>query len=385
MSTGEHEGHCAADGRPRRLSPTATILLVADDKDLLELLAFTLERDGLTPARACDGLAALRLVRARRPQAAVVDYRVAVYDGPLVLRHLRQLRLPLLVLISSGDQASARATGVRDDELLIKPISPQELVKRLRASLCTGAQPNPDQALGVVCSSEPRDLPRPVRPRIHVSSGRSTRLSRSHATAASVGAVALLLVTPMLLYQHVAMPAVSAPGLAPARMASTPLVPQAQPTAAATAHVPLSNTPVAAPPTLIAVAPASAAAVTVATPSDAVAKPLADPAETVVEFYYLLQRSDFENITPLLSGHMRDTVPWDPKLLRERTPPGELRVERAEVVEVDPSYREATVAVEVVETGKAESHTKRYVGTWQVVRGPVGWQLDQPDLHIEQG
>jgi hypothetical protein len=74
----------------------------------------------------------------------------------------------------------------------------------------------------------------------------------------------------------------------------------------------------------------------------------------------------------------------DPTLLRERTPSGRIDVQQAEVVEIDPQRRQATVAVRVREVAGPPLPSEHvYVGTWHLVRGPTGWLLDQPDIQLE--
>lgn len=109
-----------------------------------------------------------------------------------------------------------------------------------------------------------------------------------------------------------------------------------------------------------------------------------DPVQTVRSFYLVLSQREYDRLPPLLSGKLRDTVPWQPAVLRERTPSGELTVQRADLVSQDDNDRLATVAVQVREIIWPPSNMGRtYVGTWQLVRGPTGWLLDQSDLRIE--
>jgi len=109
----------------------------------------------------------------------------------------------------------------------------------------------------------------------------------------------------------------------------------------------------------------------------------ADPVQTVRSLYRLLGQSDYDRLPGLLSGRLRDTVPWQPDALRQRIPSGSLTVERAELVSQDADGRLATVAVQVRETiWPGSDRSRTYVGTWQLVRGPSGWLLDGSDLQI---
>jgi hypothetical protein len=111
---------------------------------------------------------------------------------------------------------------------------------------------------------------------------------------------------------------------------------------------------------------------------------LPDPTDRVLQFYQWLQQGDFDAITLILSPRMRAEVPWDPRLLRQRLPAGQMTVLKAELVPTVLAARQATVAVEVLEQVPPPlTTTRKYVGTWDLVRGPSGWLLDHPDIQIE--
>jgi hypothetical protein len=108
----------------------------------------------------------------------------------------------------------------------------------------------------------------------------------------------------------------------------------------------------------------------------------ASPEGAVRAFYYLLGHRDFQAMVWLFSARMHDTMPSDPGLFSDRTPPGQLMIQQLTLVSVDGARNNATVSVDVLEQ-LSPADTKRYVGTWKVVRGPTGWLLDEPDIHLE--
>jgi len=65
------------------------LVLVADDEDILALLAFRLEREGYDVLAARDGGQALALARERRPAVAVLDVAMPRLDGYEVTRAIR--------------------------------------------------------------------------------------------------------------------------------------------------------------------------------------------------------------------------------------------------------------------------------------------------------
>jgi hypothetical protein len=154
-----------------------------------------------------------------------------------------------------------------------------------------------------------------------------------------------------------------------------------------------------APPTLAAVTavlPRGAAAVHVPARPPATATPeppaptstptpalsTASPEGVVRTFYYFLGQRDFQSVAWLFTVHMRSTMPTDPGLLRDRTPPGQLMIQQLTLLSVDQDGNGATVQIDVVEQ-LSPAVARRYVGNWRLVRGPAGWLLDEPDIHLE--
>jgi hypothetical protein len=183
-----------------------------------------------------------------------------------------------------------------------------------------------------------------------------------------------------------ATPAEAGPAAIPTRAdiaLSATSIPNARPAAQPTPVVHLVRAepaPVAAPVAAVAGSDTDAPAA-----PDATAEQPPDPAVTVARFYQLLQAGDFDDITLLMSARLQDALGWSPNLMRQRTPPGHLTINRNAVVGHDVAYRQATVAVDVLEhTEVPLMSTVHYVGTWQLVRGPSGWQLDASNILAER-
>jgi len=108
------------------------------------------------------------------------------------------------------------------------------------------------------------------------------------------------------------------------------------------------------------------------------------PAETVARFYDRLGRGDYEAVVSLWSDRMKASAPSDPRQLQARPGSYQLTVQRADLVSLDEGTGRAVVAVAVLEVvDQFLLRQRRYVGTWDLVRGPRGWLLDQPNLGIE--
>ena len=130
----------------------ATILVVEDETDILELLDFNLGRAGYKVIRAQDGAAGLRLAQDRQPDLVVLDLMLPGMDGKEVCRRLKQGKatrdIPVLMLSALSSETD-RVVGFElgADDYLTKPFSPRELVLRVQAILRRASEPEAAQAV----------------------------------------------------------------------------------------------------------------------------------------------------------------------------------------------------------------------------------------------
>jgi two-component system alkaline phosphatase synthesis response regulator PhoP len=138
------------------------ILVVEDDDDLRETLAYNLRAEGYETLLAADGVAALELAR-RQPLALVIlDVMLPRLDGLDVLRQLRArpetAAIPVLMLTARAEESDI-VVGLElgADDYVAKPFSWNEVRARLRALLRRGAQRgvNGDEAASDLAQSEP--------------------------------------------------------------------------------------------------------------------------------------------------------------------------------------------------------------------------------------
>ena len=120
--------------------PQPVVLAADDDEDILELVAFRLERSGYTVLRAKDGEEALRLALDAKPDLAVLDVMMPKLDGYELTRRLRAddatSRMPIILLTARSQDADVQAGfDAGADDYLRKPFSPQELRARVQAIL----------------------------------------------------------------------------------------------------------------------------------------------------------------------------------------------------------------------------------------------------------
>jgi len=124
------------------------ILVVDDEKDIVDLVRYHLEKEGFECRHAADGPTALKLVREYRPDLLILDLMLPGLNGLEVCRQLRRdpktARLPILMLTARAEEVD-RVVGleVGADDYVVKPFSPRELVARARAILRRVQEPAP--------------------------------------------------------------------------------------------------------------------------------------------------------------------------------------------------------------------------------------------------
>lgn len=117
--------------------PKPAVLLVDDDRELLEMMSDYLERDGFLVTCAHDGRSGADAAVNGRHDIAVLDVMMPGLDGFAVLARIRTASaIPIIMLTARGDDAD-RISGLEHgaDDYVPKPCTPRELAARLRAIL----------------------------------------------------------------------------------------------------------------------------------------------------------------------------------------------------------------------------------------------------------
>src|SRR5262249_27114595 len=124
------------------------VLVVDDEKDILELVRYHAQKQGFECLAAREGATALRLAREHRPDGVILDLMLPGLDGLEVCRQLRQdpatRRLPIIMLTAKAEEVD-RVVGLElgADDYVVKPFSPRELMARVRAVLRRVREPGP--------------------------------------------------------------------------------------------------------------------------------------------------------------------------------------------------------------------------------------------------
>ncbi len=113
------------------------VMIVDDEQSLAKVVATYLERDGHQVECVFDGPTAVAAAQLRPPDVVVLDLGLPGLDGIEVCRQLRTFTDCYVVMLTArtGEIDKLLGLGVGADDYLTKPISPRELVARVRAML----------------------------------------------------------------------------------------------------------------------------------------------------------------------------------------------------------------------------------------------------------
>ncbi len=117
-----------------------TVLVIEDEKDLADLVAFNLEKAGYRPLLAADGAEGLDMARTHTPDLVLLDLMLPGMPGTEVCKALKgsekTARIPVIMLTARGEEID-RVVGfeVGADDYVVKPFSTRELLLRVQAIL----------------------------------------------------------------------------------------------------------------------------------------------------------------------------------------------------------------------------------------------------------
>ena len=118
----------------------ADILIVEDEQDLLELLAYNLEREGYDTRTTPSGEEAVKLIRRDPPDLVLLDLMLPGMSGievcSTIKRDDRLSNVPVIMLTAKGEEADIiRGLEIGADDYITKPFSPRVLLARIKAVL----------------------------------------------------------------------------------------------------------------------------------------------------------------------------------------------------------------------------------------------------------
>ena len=114
-----------------------TILVVDDEKPIVDILTYNLQKEGYSTLEANDGEEAIKIATEKKPDLILLDIMLPKVDGLTVCKKLRHtLNVPILIL-SAKDEEIDKILGLElgADDYIIKPFSVRELMARVKANL----------------------------------------------------------------------------------------------------------------------------------------------------------------------------------------------------------------------------------------------------------
>tara|TARA_Y100000588_G_C14226412_1_gene913342 strand:+ start:621 stop:1316 length:696 start_codon:yes stop_codon:yes gene_type:complete len=114
------------------------ILIVEDEKPVVDMLQYNLETEGYRILSASDGEQALLIVKEESPSLLILDWMLPGISGLEICRRLKRAKdtrnIPILMLTARGEETDmVRALNIGADDYVVKPFSLTLLIARIRA------------------------------------------------------------------------------------------------------------------------------------------------------------------------------------------------------------------------------------------------------------
>ncbi len=119
------------------VSMATKVMIVDDDRNICELLRLYLEKEGWSVVMAHDGMQALTLFDAEKPDLVLLDVMMPQLDGWQVCRELRKKSNCPIIMLTAKGEVFDRVLGLElgADDYVIKPFESKEVVARIKAVL----------------------------------------------------------------------------------------------------------------------------------------------------------------------------------------------------------------------------------------------------------
>src|SRR5258708_3929743 len=141
---------------------TSKILVVDDEKHILELARLYLTREGYEVEGLADGAQAVTRFGQLKPDLVILDIMLPGSDGLTICKEIRKQSQVPIIMLTARDEVTDKVVGleVGADDYLTKPFHPQELAARAKA-LLRRPRVEPDQPKPIPAGRLEVDLERP--------------------------------------------------------------------------------------------------------------------------------------------------------------------------------------------------------------------------------
>ncbi len=115
----------------------AKILIVDDEKNIVDILKYNLIKEGFETIEAYDGKEAIEKALRLNPDIILLDVMLPVYDGFAVCRKLREKIQTPIIMLTAKEEEVDKVLGLEmgADDYVSKPFSPRELIARIKSNL----------------------------------------------------------------------------------------------------------------------------------------------------------------------------------------------------------------------------------------------------------
>jgi two-component system alkaline phosphatase synthesis response regulator PhoP len=129
---------------------SSRVLVIEDEKDLVKLLKYNLEKEGYEVLAATDGAAGLAAAKKEQPHLIILDLMLPKIDGMEVCRTIRKdSRVPIIMLTAKKEELD-RILGLElgADDYVTKPFSVRELMARVKTILRRAQSSDTPETIG---------------------------------------------------------------------------------------------------------------------------------------------------------------------------------------------------------------------------------------------
>ena len=113
------------------------VLIVDDEKEIIELMEVYLKEVGYAVSKAYNGVTALNILQKEKIDLMILDIMMPGLDGIKVCNKVREDNKIPIIMVSAKGQDIDKITGLQSgaDDYIVKPFSPLELVARVQSQL----------------------------------------------------------------------------------------------------------------------------------------------------------------------------------------------------------------------------------------------------------